>query len=156
MSAVEASATAPKRRTFKKFTYRGVDLDKILDMKREEFLQLLPGRIQRKFSRMGNSDSSKAFLRKVTSFLKKLRKAKQGLQHGEKPEAVKTHLRTMVILPEMIGSVAGVYNGKVFINVEVKPEMLGHYLGEFALTYKPISHGRAGMGSNAQRYIPLK
>ena len=85
-----------------------------------------------------------------------MRKAKVGLQHGEKPEAIKTHLRTMVILPEMIGSVAGVYNGKVFINVEVKPEMLGHYLGEFSLTYKPISHGRAGMGSGANRYIPLK
>ena len=35
----------------------------------------------------------------------------------------------MVIVPEMIGSVVGVYNGKQYINVEIKPEMIGHYLG---------------------------
>ena len=51
----------------------------------------------------------------------------------------------MVIVPEMIGSVVGVYNGKQYINVEIKPEMIGHYLGEFSITYKPIKHGRAGM-----------
>lgn len=39
---------------------------------------------------------------------------------GEKPETVKTHLRDMIIVPEMIGSMVGVYNGKVFNNVEIK------------------------------------
>ena len=43
----------------------------------------------------------------------------------------------MIIVPDMIGSVVGVYNGKAFTAVEVKPEMLGHYLGEFSITYKP-------------------
>ena len=38
----------------------------------------------------------------------------------EKPAVVKTHLRNMIILPEMVGSVVGVYNGKVFNSVEVK------------------------------------
>merc|ERR1719215_1728363 len=75
----------------------------------------------------------------------KLRKAKRETAYGEKPEAVKTHLRNMVIVPEMIGSVVGVYNGKQYINVEIKPEMIGHYLAEFSITYKPIKHGRAGM-----------
>lgn len=39
---------------------------------------------------------------------------------GEKPEPVRTHLRDMIIVPEMIGSVIGVYNGKTFNQVEIK------------------------------------
>ena len=51
----------------------------------------------------------------------------------------------------------GVYNGKVFNGIEVKPEMVGHYLGEFSITYKPVRHGRPGIGStNSSRFIPLK
>ena len=37
---------------------------------------------------------------------------------------MKTHLQNMAIVPEIIGSVVGVYNGKQYINVEVKPEMI--------------------------------
>lgn len=63
----------------------------------------------------------------------------------------------MIIVPEMIGSQVGVYNGKVFNNVEIKPEMVGHYLGEFSITYKPVSHGRAGIGATkSSRFVPLK
>lgn len=55
-----------------------------------------------------------------------------------------------------IGSVIGVYTGKVFGLVEVKPEMVGHYLGEFAISYKPTLHGRPGMGAtHSSRFIPL-
>lgn len=39
---------------------------------------------------------------------------------GEKPNPVRTHLRDVVIVPEMIGSVIGVYNGKTFNQVEIK------------------------------------
>ena len=42
--------------------------------------------------------------------------------YGEKPEPVKTHLRNMVIVLEMIGSLVAVYQGEQCINVEVKPE----------------------------------
>jgi len=45
--------------------------------------------------------------------IKKLRKAKKEAPPNEKPATVKTHLRDMIIVPEMIGSVCGVYNGKV-------------------------------------------
>jgi len=70
---------------------------------------------------------------------------------------VKTHLRNMVIVPEMTGSIVGVYNGKVFTQVEVKPEMIGHYLGEFSISYKPVKHGRPGIGAtHSSRFIPLK
>ena len=76
---------------------------------------------------------------------------------ADKPETVRTHLRNMIIVPEMIGSVIGVYNGKTFNQVEIKPEMIGHYLAEFSITYKPCKHGRAGIGAGkSSRFIPLK
>ncbi len=97
--------------------------------------------------------------------IKKLRKAKKEAPPNEKPAVVKTHLRDMIIVPEMIGSVIGIYNGKVgphtclvtriwfsvcvvsqvFNSVEIKPEMVGHYLGEFSVSYKPVKHGRPGV-----------
>ena len=48
------------------------------------------------------------------ALIKKLRKAKKEAPKGDKPAVVKTHLRDMIIVPEMIGSVIGIYNGKVF------------------------------------------
>ena len=38
-----------------------------------------------------------------------------------------------------------------------QPDMIGHYLGEYAITYKPVGHGRPGVGSTgSSRFIPLK
>jgi ribosomal protein uS19 len=51
--------------------------------------------------------------RKPLGLVKKLRKAKREAPPNEKPAVVKTHLRDMIIVPEMIGSVVGIYNGKV-------------------------------------------
>lgn len=45
---------------------------------------------------------------------------KRDAPAGEKPEPVRTHLRNMIIVPEMIGSIIGVYNGKTFNQVEIK------------------------------------
>merc|ERR1712194_261654 len=136
----------PKKRTFRKYSYRGIDLDKLLDMSNQDLMELFRARQRRKFSR--------GIKRAPITLLKKLRKAKRETAYGEKPEAIKTHLRNMVIVPEMIGSVVGVYNGKQFISVEIKPDMIGHYLAEFSITYKPIRHGRAGGKGGA--FIPLK
>lgn len=82
---------------------------------------------------------------------------KKDAPPGEKPEPVRTHLRNMIIVPEMIGSIIGVYNGKTFNQVEIKPEMIGHYLAEFSISYKPVKHGRPGIGAtHSSRFIPLK
>ena len=95
--------------------------------------------------------------RKQHSLLKRLRKAKKDAPPMEKPEVVKTHLRNMIILPEMVGSMVGVYNGKTFNQVEIKPEMIGHCLGEFSITYKPVKHGQPGIrATHSSRFIPLK
>eukprot|EP00877_Chromochloris_zofingiensis_P009555 jgi/Chrzof1/4853/Cz15g01190.t1 len=141
-------ATA-KKRTFRKFTYRGVDLDSLLDMNSDELIKLFHARARRRFQR--------GLKRKPLALIKKLRKAKKEASQGEKPDAVRTHLRNMIIVPEMIGSVVGVYNGKTFNQVEIKPEMIGHYLGEFSISYKPVKHGRPGIGAtHSSRFIPLK
>merc|ERR1712166_355822 len=97
--------------------------------------------------------------RKYWSLLKRLRNAKKACNtaDGEKPVCIKTHLRNMIILPEMIGSVVGVYNGKTFNQVEVKADMVGHYLAEFSMSYKPVKHGTAGIGATkSSRFVPLK
>ncbi|CAO2602295.1 40S ribosomal protein S15 [Lemmus lemmus] len=70
---------------------------------------------------------------------------------------MKTHLQDMIILPEMVGSMEGVYNGKTFNHMEIKPEMIGHYLGEFSITYKPVKQSRPGIGAtHSSSFIPLK
>merc|ERR1712038_1439888 len=123
--ADDAAAEMGKR-TFCKFTYRGVDLDQLLDMNNEQLMELFPCRVRRKISR--------GLKRKPMALIKKLRKKKKECPVNEKPDVVKTHLRDMIIVPEMTGSVVGVYNGKTFNQVEIKPEMIGHYLGEFSIS----------------------
>ncbi|XP_026540940.1 40S ribosomal protein S15, partial [Notechis scutatus] len=148
-AAKMAEVEQKKKRTFRKFTYRGVDLDQLLDMSYEQLMQLYSARQRRRLNR--------GLRRKQHSLLKRLRKAKKEAPPMEKPEVVKTHLRDMIILPEMVGSMVGVYNGKTFNQVEIKPEMIGHYLGEFSITYKPVKHGRPGIGAtHSSRFIPLK
>merc|ERR1712071_238370 len=95
-----------KRRQFKKYSYRGVDLEQLLDMKDDKLVELFNCRARRRYAR--------GMKRKHNALLMKLRKAKKGAPPMEKPEVVKTHLRNMIIKPEMIGSIVGVYNGKTF------------------------------------------
>jgi len=138
-----------KRRTFRKFNYRGVDLAQLLDMSNEKLTEIVHCRARRRFTR--------GLKRKPLGLVKKLRKAKKECVPGEKPAPVKTHLRDMIILPEMVGSVVGIYNGKTFNQVEIKPEMIGHYLAEFSISYKPVKHGRPGIGAtHSSKFVPLK
>ena len=148
----EVAATAPdvqKKRTFKVSTFRGVELDKLLEMKTEELLKLFRARHRRRYSR--------GLPQKYARFVNKLKKAKKGTTQGEKPKTIKTHYRNCIIVPDMVHSVVGIYNGKKFNDVEIKPEMIGHYLAEFSVTYKPISHGKPGQGStHGSKFVALK
>ncbi|KAG6910030.1 hypothetical protein DXG01_013754 [Tephrocybe rancida] len=127
------AAELKKKRTFRTFSYRGVELEKLLDLSNED---LVHARARRRFQR--------GLKRRPMGLIKKLRKAKKEAPPNEKPAVVKTHLRDMIVVPEMIGSVVGIYNGKVFNSVEIKPEMTGHYLAEFSCSYRPVKHGRPG------------
>jgi small subunit ribosomal protein S19 len=63
----------------------------------------------------------------------------------------------MIIMPEMVGLNLEIHNGKQFEKVEVIPEMLGHYFGEYSLTRKRVAHGSAGVGATkSSKFVPLK
>merc|ERR1711936_39454 len=139
-----------KRRTFKKFSYRGIDLDDLLNMSTEEFTNMTNSRHRRSLRR--------GLKKKHSNLIAKLNKEKIAV-HGtmERPKPVKTHLRDIMILPQMVGNIIGIYNGKQMLGVEIKAEMVGTFTGEYGITYKPVRHGRPGIGStHSSRFIPLK
>ncbi|MEM3783416.1 MAG: 30S ribosomal protein S19 [Candidatus Bathyarchaeia archaeon] len=132
----------------REFTYRGYTLEQLQSMSMDEFITLLPSRQRRSLHR-GLPPEQRALLENV-------RKAKEAMRKGSSV-TIKTHARDMVILPEMVGLTIHVHNGKEFVPVEIKPEMIGHYLGEFAITNKPVKHGTPGIGaSRSSMYVPLK
>jgi small subunit ribosomal protein S19 len=132
----------------KEFMYRGHNLDSLLSLSMDEFINLLPSRQRRSLLR-GLTPEQRILLEKT-------REAKETQKKGE-DVSIKTHVRDMIILPEMVGMKIQVHNGKEFLPVEIKPEMIGHYLGEFAVTNKPVRHGTPGIGaSRSSMYVPLK
>jgi len=145
------AAELKKKRVFKVFMFRNLKIDDLVTMKPDAVIKLLNSR-QRRLLR------KRRLGRKEKSLVKNLREKKKAVtEFGEKPDVVKTHLRGMVVLPEMVGSMVGIHNGLGFHTVEVKPEMIGRYLGEFAITYAPVTHGRPGIGAtHSSRFIPLK
>ncbi len=121
------------------FKYRGYTLAKLKKMKIEDLAGLLPARQRRKLKRNLREGEEKLMARITTK------------------EGVKTHLRDAIVLPSMVGKTVGIHNGKGFEYVEIKTEMIGHYLGEFALTRNRVSHGAAGVGATrSSKYVPLK
>jgi small subunit ribosomal protein S19 len=129
----------------KDFAYRGFTLGQLQGMSMDEFITILPSR-QRRTLHRGLKPEQRILLEKIRESLK---------EGGD--ATVKTHVRNMVILPEMVGVKIQVHNGKEFVEVPVKPEMIGHSLGEFAITNKPVRHGTPGIGaSRSSMYVPLK
>ncbi len=114
----------------KEFTYRGMAITDLQKMGLMEFAQMLPSRARRSLKR-GMPEVQKRLMEKIEQNKKKLR----------------THAREMVILPQMVGKQIMVYTGKEFVPVDVQPEMLGHKLGEFAITKKRVAHSAPGIGA---------
>ena len=132
----------------KEFMYRGHNLNSLQTMSMDEFINLLPSRQRRSLQR-GLTPEQRILL-------EKLRAAQEATKKGEET-TVKTHVRDMIILPEMVGAKVAVHQGKEFLALTVRPEMIGHYLGEFAITNKPVRHGTPGIGaSRSSMYVPLK
>ncbi|RJS87449.1 30S ribosomal protein S19 [Candidatus Bathyarchaeota archaeon] len=126
----------------REFLYRGFTIDELRAMPMDDFIKLLPSR-QRRSLRRGLTPAQRIFLEKLRS------------TPPDKP--LRTHCRDMIILPEMVGRTIFVHNGKDFVPVRITEKMIGHYLGEFAITNKPVKHGRPGVGaSRSSMYIPLK
>ncbi len=122
------------------FTFRGKSLEELKKLTLDEFALLVPAR-QRRTIQRGLSEDHKKLMHKVKI----------------KDQNIRTHLRDMVVTPEMVGLKIAIHSGKEFTPVEIIPEMLGHYFGEFVLTRKKVSHGAAGIGATrSSKFIPLK
>ena len=129
----------------KEVRYRGHSLEELNAMSTENLLQLLPSRARRSLNRGVSEDKRK--------LLEDVRAAKEGKLEGQ----IRTHARDMIVLPSMVGLTVGVHNGREFVQLEVKPEMIGRMLGEFVITNKKVVHGTPGIGaSRSSLYVPLK
>ena len=132
----------------KEFTYRGHTFEQLVSLSMDEFIHLLPSRQRRSLLRGLTAEQ--------LTLLKNVRTAKSALDKGQNV-IIKTHARDMVILPEMVGITILLHSGKDFVPVEITPQMIGHYLGEYGITNKPVKHGQPGIGaSRSSMYVPLK
>ncbi|EHP69425.1 ribosomal protein S19/S15 [Metallosphaera yellowstonensis MK1] len=119
---------------WRKFKYRGKSLEELMNMSMDEFIKLLPSRQRRSLQR-GFTPSQRSLIEKI----RRLRR------EGKLDKPIKTHVRSLVILPEMVGLRFAVYNGKQFTEFQVAPEMIGHYLGEYSITTQKVEHGEPGL-----------
>jgi small subunit ribosomal protein S19 len=108
-----------------------------------------------------NSRQRRSLDKRVGKFMtdekRKLREEIKRNREGKSTDEIKTHLRDMIILPDMIGVIIKVHNGKEFVPVSIRPEMVGHYVGEYSITNKRVQHGAPGVGSSrSSLYVPLK
>jgi len=69
-----------------------------------------------------------------------LKKVNSGM--GEKGKAIKTWSRQSSIAPEFVGKYFSVHNGRIFVEVFVTEDMVGHKFGEFSPTRTFRGHGQ--------------
>ena len=135
-------------RVKKEFTYRGYTMEELSQMElwpsegsENSIIELLPSRARRSIGR-GMSVENEHFLDRV---------------RRNSSTTVRTHRRDMPILPEFVGRRIAIHNGQHFIELDVKPEMIGHYLGEFALSRKNVAHSGPGVGATrSSKHVALK
>jgi small subunit ribosomal protein S19 len=128
------------------FTYRGHTLEELQELSIEEVAELLPARQRRTVERGLSVEHEKL-----------LDAAREADPEETANDPIRTHLRDMPILPEMVDVTFAVHTGQSFERVNVEPEMIGHYLGEFQLTRTDVEHGQAGIGATrSSKFVPLK
>jgi len=116
----------------KDFSFKGKSIEELKQLSIEEFAKIC------------NSRSRRSLLRGFDKhLLKKMAKAEKD----EKKKPIRTHNRDTIVIPQMVGLNFAIHKGNMFETIEIKPKMLGHYLGEFALTRKRLLHGKAGIGA---------
>ncbi len=137
----------------KDFRYRGYTVEQLVSMSLEEFAEIAPSRIRRSIKRLLEGKRKEPEEKRL---LERIREARKLVEEGKKQPRIRTHCRDFPVIPEMIGLTIEVYNGKEFIPVKIRPEMLGHYLGEFALTRGIVRHGSPGVGATRSKAAPKK
>lgn len=124
-----------------KFVYKGKSPEELEKMGLDELGKLFTARIRRSMKR-GFTERQKKLLMKIRKDPKKFHK---------------THARDLIILPQMVGVKLGVHNGKEFVPLEIRSEMIGHRVSEFVMTRKPVKHSAPGFGATkSSKFVPLK
>ena len=133
----------------KKITYRGFEIEALQAQSMDELVKIMPARARRSLKR-GFTEIQKKLLARI-------KEARKQLDSGKKIKPIRTECRDMLILPDMVGMEFEVYNGKEFLKFLVEIEMLGQYLGEFALNRKPVKHSAPGIGATrSSLFVPVK
>ncbi|MCS7099426.1 MAG: 30S ribosomal protein S19 [Sulfolobales archaeon] len=150
-----------------KFRYRGKTLSELVNMPMDELIKLLPARARRSLLRMSDPEVRGRMLEygmlrseredpERLKLLRKVLKAREALARG-KNVVIKTHVRDAIVLPIMVGLTIVVFNGKEYVPVKITPEMIGHYLGEFAITTKKVEHGEPGLkATRSTLFVSMK
>lgn len=133
----------------KKFDYRGIPLEDLERMSLDQQLGLFNARQRRTLRRYmsnGISDDRRKLIENI-----------KVVKANKKDTPLRTHLRDLIILPYHVGITIEVYSGKDFVPVKITTEMIGHYVGEYVITNKRVTHGSPGVGaSRSSLYVPLK
>ena len=116
--------------------YYGKTEDEIKKMDLKDFAKLIPSRNRRALLKSSLVKSHELLLKKIRKF-----------KSGATKKPVRTHCRDFIVTPEMLGMMIHVYAGKEFIPVMIELDMLGHYLGEFTMTRKRVTHSAPGIGA---------
>jgi small subunit ribosomal protein S19 len=133
----------------REFKFKGYAPEQLQALSIEALLPLLNARQRRSLD--------KRVAHYMNDAKRKLREEIKLAREGKLKGQLRTHIRDMIILPDMIGLDINVHNGKDFSSVNIKKEMIGHYLGEYAITNKRVQHGAPGVGaSRSSLYVPLK
>ena len=149
-TSVSAKQAEMKKASQKKFIYRGHEINSILGMTMDQQIKLMRSRQRRRFMH-GVSN-------KYDRLIKKVRKQiKERTSVEEKPVPIRTHLRNCIIVPEMVNGVLEVYSGKYWNTVEIRSDMIGTYLAEYSMSYRPVRHGKVGVGATrSSKFTSLK
>jgi len=135
----------------REFTYRGYTMEEMLNMplyppedgsEQMAIISLMPARVRRSLYR--------GLPRENEHFLARVEESGEG-------KTVRTHRRDMPVLPVMVGKTIGIHNGRDFAEVLIQPEMIGHYLGEYAMTRRRPVHTGPGVGATrSSKHVALK
>ena len=129
----------------KKFEFRGMPLSELEQLPLEKLFEMFPARQRRSLTR-GITDGKRKLIEEI-----------KAAKAGKNKNPIRTHLRDLIVLPYMVGVTVNVFSGKEFQPVNIVPEMISRYLGEYVITNKRVTHGAPGVGaSRSSLYVPLK
>lgn len=117
----------------KAITFRGKTIEELKNLDVREFAKYLKSRQRR------------AVLRQFQDIENFVSRAKKKV---EKNKSIRTHIRNLIIVPQMVGMKIQVYSGREFVPIEIVGQMLGHRLGEFSMTRAKIKHSSGGLGAS--------